>query len=328
MPLEDHTLIDTWSEEDLHQLPQNETDDFEYKSSLIRYNPHYRTELQSKITKAASAFWNTGGGILVIGVDDAGKINGGIPQRMGKQRLRDWVDMVLRTVIPLGPYTVRLIRRERPDSLIEDGSVVMLIAFGESADLPHMAPDNRYYVRTGAHSNPANHYLVEAIRARRGLRRPMLRALLRENPQKPGIVELAILAINDLPALNVLINFDPIPLHLVENFAGRLPLIVPVIDRTNPFRMDIATIRRLAYWLGDQPFRIHLQFEGARGAMFEENQIIDHHRSLNPVEIVLSNGQSSAKMLKRIHKQLSRLNSTIEEIVHYTQEDQTPTDEA
>lgn len=327
MPLEDHNLVDTWSEEDLQQLPESETDEYEYKSSLIRESAHFRTELQAKIAKTASAFWNTGGGILVVGVDDNGNVDGGIPQKMGKQRLRDWVDMVLRTVIPVGPYSVRMIRREKPDSSIEEGCAVLVVAFGESMDLPHMAPDNRYYVRAGAHSNPANHYLVEAIRARRGLRRPMLRALLRENPQKPGVVELAILAINDLPALNVLINFDPVPLHLVENFAGRLPLTVPIIDRANPFRMDIATIRRLSHWLGDQPFRVQLHFEGARGTLFEENQMIDHHRSLNPVEIVLSNGQSPSKVLKRIHKQLSRLNSSIDALVGQARSEESDAEE-
>ena len=316
MPLENPQFIALWSEDDLLEIPPSETDDYEFKSSLIRESSHYRTDLQNKIVKTASAFWNTGGGILIVGVDDRGHIDGGIPMKMGKQKLRDWVDTVLSTVTPVGPYDIRAIPRSKDDSKIESGCVVLVIAFGESYDLPHMAPDNRYYVRGGAHSNPANHYLVEAIRARRGLRRPMLRALLRENPQKAGVVEMTVVAINDLPALNVSINFNPVPTHLQEHMPDRLPLIIPLIDRNNPFRMDIATMRRLSYWLGNEPFEVILTYEGVGGVQLEERQMIDHHRSLGPVEIRLSNGKSPEKMFNKLYKQISRLNTNIEHAVN------------
>lgn len=313
---ENYTRIESWTEEDLLEIPPTETDEYEYKSSLIRASQYYRSELSSKLTKTASALWNTGGGILVVGVDDNGKVDGGIPAMMGKQKLRDWVDMILNAVSPVGPYTVRTIKADSPESKIEEEMVVLVIAFGESYDLPHMAPDNRYYVRAGAHSNPASHYLVEAIRARRGLERPMLRALLRENPQKAGVVEMTIVTINDLPALNVSINFDPIPTHLAEQMPDRLPLIVPLIDRNNPFRMDIATIHRLQYWLGDAPFNLLLQYVGVRGTQFKGTQLIDHLQSLGPSEIRLSNGSSAGRTLRKINKQLVRLNETIATLAH------------
>jgi hypothetical protein len=316
MPLENPQTIALWSEDDLLEIPPSETDGYEFKSSLIKESSHYRTDLQSKLVKTASAFWNTGGGVLIVGVDDRGHIDGGIPAKMGKQKLRDWVDSVLSTVTPVGPYDIRAIPRAKDNSQIEEGHVVLVIAFGESYDLPHMAPDNRYYVRAGAHSNPANHYLVEAIRARRGLRRPMLRALLRENPQKAGVVEMTVVAINDLPALNVAINFDPVPTHLQEHMPDRLPLVIPLIDRNNPFRMDIATMRRLSYWLGDEPFEVILTYGGVGGVQLEERQLIDHLRSLGPAEIRLSNGKSPEKMFNKLYKQISRLNTNIEHAVN------------
>lgn len=312
MPIEDHNIIDEWTEEDLQFLPNVETDEYEFKSSLIRETANYRNELQAKIVKTASAFWNTGGGILIVGVDDNGKIDGGIPAMMGRQKLRDWVDMALRGVTPPGPYSVRTIRPDGEGSAIELEHVVLVIAFGESYDLPHMAPDNRYYVRAGAHSNPANNYLVEAIRARRGLRRPMLRALLRENPQRPGVVELTVLAINDLPALNVEIDFAPVPTLIQEQFPDRLPLKVPVIDRANPFRMDIATQQRLTYWLGEAPFHVILNYEGIQKNPYNETQELDHHRNLNGGHLWLSDGNAPDKTLKKINKQLSRLNTLVE----------------
>ncbi|MEO1289038.1 MAG: ATP-binding protein [Chloroflexota bacterium] len=309
---DNYIRIETWTEDDLViDIPSGETDEYEFKSSLIRDSQHYRSDLSSKLTKTASAFWNTGGGILVVGVNDNGQVDGGIPSLMGKQKLRDWVDMILNGVSPIGPYAVKTIKPTDANSKIDSGMVILVVAFGESYDLPHMAPDNRYYVRAGAHSNPASHYLVEAIRARRGLERPMLRALLREHPQKVGVVEMAIVTVNDLPALNVFIDFEPIPTHLAETMPDRLPLSVPLIDRNNPFRMDIASIHRLQYWLGDTPFYVLLEYEGVRGTKFKGTQLIDHLRSLGPSEIRLSNGSSPDRTLKKINKQLSRLNHSI-----------------
>jgi hypothetical protein len=312
MPLENHIIVESWTEEDLLELPFSETDGYEYKSSLIREHSHYRSELQHKIVKTACAFWNTGGGILVVGVDDHAQVDGGIPYMMGKQKLRDWVDTVLTGITPVGPYTVRTVKPNEADSKIDKGYVVLVVAFGESLDLPHMASDNRYYVRAGAHSSPANHYLVEAIRARRGLRRPMLRGMLREHPQKNGVVELVVLAINDLPALNVQIGFEPVPVHIQEQFPSGLPLLVPVIDRANPFRIDIALMRRLSYWLGDDPFDIILSYEGVRGTGFSERQELDHHRSISQYEIRMSNGKGVEKTLRKMYKQMSKLNQTLE----------------
>lgn len=319
MPLDTHQFINAWTEDDLLDLPDSETDDYEYKSSLIAENGNYRTDLQDKIAKTASAFWNTGGGVLIVGVNDRGCIDGGVPAMMGRQKLRDWVDVILTNVTPVGPYSVRTIRPGRGDTRIESEHVVLVIAFGESVELPHMAPDNRYYVRAGAHSNPANHYLVEAIRARRGLRRPSLRAMLRENPQKPGIIELVVLAINDLPALNVLVNFDPPPAHLRDEFIDRLPLLVPLIDRANPFRMDVATFQRLNYWFGDAPFTVQLIYEGVRGTRFEEDQALDHQRSLSPLQVTLAQEDNPDRLLEDIRDRLDTLNRTLTGILRTSQ---------
>jgi hypothetical protein len=82
-------------------------------------------------------------------------------------------------------------------------------------------------------------------------------------------------------------------------------------------------MRRLSYWLGNEPFEVILQYEGVRGTRFEERQPIDHHRSLGPSEIRLSNGKAPDKMLRKRYKQLSRLNTNIEQAVngHQTEEE-------
>ncbi len=309
---EHHSLIEVWTEADLLELPGIETDDYEYKSSRIADMPNYRTELQTKLCKAASAFWNTGGGIFVAGVDDHGIIDGGLPGMMGKQKLRDWVDQALVSVTPTGPYTVKTFERELADSRILPGQVVLVVAFGESFDLPHMAHDNRYYVRAGAHSNPANHYLVEAIRARRGLRRPMLRGLLREHPHKHGVIELVILALNDLPALNVNISFDPKPEVYQKVFQVQFPINVAVIDRTHPFTLDVATMKTRYKWLGNQAVCLKLQYEGIMGTKYDESQYLDHRHTFTPVQLATRSKDKPEKTLKKISAQLARLNDLLE----------------
>jgi hypothetical protein len=309
--LEHHTVVEAWDEDDLLELPPAETDEYEYKSSKIRESSNYRSELGSKLCKAASAFWNTGGGYFVAGVSDQGIVDGGLPQRMGRQRLRDWVDQVLTAVVPIGPYSVNAIAPSRQSSRIEPEHVVLVVGFGESFDLPHMAPDNRYYVRAGAHSNPASHYLVEAIRARRGVRRPMLKALLREHPRKLGVVELAILAVNDMPALNVTIQFEPLPELYRADFAALFPLTIPVIERDTPFRMDVAELGHREAWLGQTPVMLHLRYQGIMGEPIEERQTLDHRHSLSPVQLAGRSPDSSRKTLKKIAQELRRLNALL-----------------
>ena len=55
-------------------LPDAEDERHEYKSSVIEKNEKSSNKsLGDKIAKAASGFWNSGGGLFVVGVDDNGK---------------------------------------------------------------------------------------------------------------------------------------------------------------------------------------------------------------------------------------------------------------
>jgi len=151
-------------------LPSAEDDRHEYKSSAIKNDK----ELGDKIVKAASGFWNSGGGLFVAGVDGNGQSDGGISLNVGQQSRRDWIDQVISQVTPKSAYAVHSIEDNGCGCNIEPGKGVFLIGFGESEIGPHMANDHRYYIRAGAHTVPANHFIVEAIHARRGLRTPLL----------------------------------------------------------------------------------------------------------------------------------------------------------
>lgn len=174
----DFTNLDHWDLGRLAELPPVENESLEFKSSRVSFN-----DLGSKISVAASAFWNTGGGVLVVGVDDNGKVDGGIPILVGKKELEDWVDGEVAATEPAGPYKTKLLQSYDSSFGIEEGKGVLIIGFGESADIPHMAKDCKYYIRAGAHSVPTGRYSVEALLARRAVQSPMLRGVIRKDPR-------------------------------------------------------------------------------------------------------------------------------------------------
>src|SRR4051794_33270887 len=74
-------------DKDLVSLPSAEDDRHEYKASSTRDN-----ELADKIARAASGFWNSGGGLFVAGVTGDGQPDGGVSLTVGRQSRRDWID--------------------------------------------------------------------------------------------------------------------------------------------------------------------------------------------------------------------------------------------
>lgn len=306
--------IENWEEADLSTLPDEENDNYEYKSSRIRDDKSYRSKLQREIQVAASAFWNTGGGLLVVGVDDNGHIDGGIPAKFGGQRLRDWVDQAIAGVRPMGDYCITTIEPAGGASRIEQGCMVLVIGFEESYVLPHMSADNRYYLRAGAHSSPAGHYLVEAMRSRRGLFQPMLRGLLRMHERKAGVLELAVLTVNEIPALDVTLTLNPLPRYFAQHdiMHNQFPLLVPVIDHQNPFRMDLTTVRNRRAWLGDAPVHLELTYRDLAGRSFSDRQLIDHRRSISQVELTARRSTFSEKTLDKMLKEMKKLRHLID----------------
>ncbi|MFP4322951.1 MAG: helix-turn-helix domain-containing protein [Anaerolineales bacterium] len=311
MQTERYQEIEGWTENQLFTLPPGETDYYEYKSSLIPLE-----RLKTEICVAASAFWNTGGGLLLAGIDDHGHIDGGIPVEVGNQRLRDWVDQVLAHVEPLGPYVIKTIEADAPDSAIQPGHAVLAIGFGESHLAPHMAPDFRYYVRAGTHSSPSGHFLVEAIRARRGLQKPLLRGLLRMHPNKGNTVQLMVLVANDAAALDVELRLSPLP-HKFANIEDRFPLKVPIIDRDNAFAIDFFNLYSVnKIFDRDKPVYLDLTYCDVAGRRFSDSQPLDPFRSLSTVRIGVEDADEIRRSLKQMVKQMKRLNILLENLTH------------
>ncbi len=141
-----------WNENDLSQLPPQEDDQYEYKRSQTK-DP----DLGNKLSVAASAFWNSGGGIFVAGVNNIGQIDGGITEDVGNQPRRDWADQHIRRTEPQGgKYWIKTISATSSRSPIRPNHVILVVAFETSPLAPHMAYDKKYYIRAGAHSEGAS----------------------------------------------------------------------------------------------------------------------------------------------------------------------------
>jgi len=223
----------------LSQFPTKENQLVEFKSSIT--NP---TELAKKLGIAISGFANSGGGTFIAGVDNVtGNADGGlaIEQFVGRQNLRDWADQEINHVTPTPCYDIKLIRDADGRGVINAGKAVLVVSIEESHIGPHMAPDYRYYIRAGAHTIAATHFLVEALWAKRHFAKPRLTHLIRQNPDDTEIIQVGLVALTDSPAISVQLEMEPLPGLLRGHKCSEFPVHIAVIDKYTPFFFDITT---------------------------------------------------------------------------------------
>jgi Putative DNA-binding domain len=264
----------------LLQLPEAEDDYFEFKSSRIIDNGNKFNDLGKKLSCAVSGFANSGGGCFIAGVDDSGNADDGIPLKIGKQDLRDWVDNIVHQVEPCPRYNIKLLQNSCGRGIIKPDSAILMVLIYESYFGPHMAPDYHYYIRAGAHTVKARHFIVDAIWAKRNFSRPQLTHLLRLKPGKENIVQLGVLAINENPALDVKINILPLP-EIMQRFETNFPLEIPMIDRQNPFFFDIQVGRNNF----EQDVHLELEYSDIYKNTYEYKKTIKVKGSVPPITI-------------------------------------------
>src|SRR5579863_5130650 len=80
-----------WTEADAAALPGGEHDFFERKSGAMMDDSDFRKNLG----KALSAFANSGGGHLLLGVRDDGAFDGVNPIKSGRTSTREWLEQVV-----------------------------------------------------------------------------------------------------------------------------------------------------------------------------------------------------------------------------------------
>jgi hypothetical protein len=169
-----------WTEQDLEGLPADEHDYFERKSGELFQDSQ---TLLGALAKAVSAFANSGGGHIVLGVRDDGTPDG-VPPMRGSTATRDWLEQKVPYLVnyPLSDFRVHVVERSTPSRVPPDRQVIV-IDVGDSALAPHQcdhdgegARRHIYYHRRAGRSEPAPHFFLELLRQR--LVSPVLEAEL------------------------------------------------------------------------------------------------------------------------------------------------------
>lgn len=165
-----------WKERDLINLPPGEFDWFEAKGrrgiDLTLPNVD-ENQVRETLSKAVSAFANSGGGTLCYGLVKIGNQwqvdDGGVSLTVKTPNTREWLeDVIPRIVEPeLRRFNVYEITARGKQSQIEGGRGVFLIDIPDSEQAPHQAQNNKYYGRIGGKSKPLGHRFVADIFGRR-----------------------------------------------------------------------------------------------------------------------------------------------------------------
>jgi hypothetical protein len=163
------TLVkrEKWTEEQVAELPTGEHDYFERKSGKLLDVPD-RNSLLDTLAKAASAFANSGGGHLILGVTDAGDLNGVPRIWSGRTTTRDWLEQKLPQLLDyrLNDFRVHIVERSQSSRIPPERDVIV-VDLGDSALAPHQsARDHTYYYRSAGRSLPAPHFYLELLRQR------------------------------------------------------------------------------------------------------------------------------------------------------------------
>lgn len=166
-----------WDEEYLLNLPVGEFDWLEIKGRRgldLTLNNVNERDVRQNLSKAISAFANSGGGILVLGLSDPQRSwqvdDGGIDLAVKGSSTREWLEDIIPTLVdlPLSSFNVYMV----DDSTINNSQIasdrgVFIIEIFDSKQAPHQANDNKYYARVGGKSRPIGHRLVADIFGRR-----------------------------------------------------------------------------------------------------------------------------------------------------------------
>lgn len=154
----------------LAALEPAEHDFQEFKGSLfLADGRNIVAAFTANISRQISAFANGAGGRLFLGLDDDGRIDGGIPVDLKGGGTRAWLEDVIPGTVdpPLRKFNVYEVTPARAigsrRSAIRPGCAVYVIDIAPSEDAPHQANDHRYYLRIAGKSRPMGHVHVQDV---------------------------------------------------------------------------------------------------------------------------------------------------------------------
>ena len=180
-----------WTLRRLRALDPHEHDFQEFKSSeWLLLNGEIPPDFVNVLSKQVSAFSNGAGGILIIGMDDLGNLDMGVPTRL-KGGTREWLEDVISTSVTpslsqfnvfeipapdISPQSMELnsnqteeSEEEEVETKMDEDRAIYIIDFPRSTDAPHQAKDHRYYLRIAGKSRPMSHLHLEDVIRRTSL---------------------------------------------------------------------------------------------------------------------------------------------------------------
>jgi hypothetical protein len=158
-----------WDESDLLAMIRDEiqeslTLDFKRSAALDKSDNKKRNEL----SKDASAFANSEGGMLIYGIVEDGHIPTAMDEGVDRTKItKEWLESVIRTNIH--PAVDQLLIKQIPLSNKGPETVAYVLEIGQATSrAPHQAFDHRYYKRFNFESTPMEDYEVRDL-MRRGI---------------------------------------------------------------------------------------------------------------------------------------------------------------
>jgi hypothetical protein len=99
-----------WTESELDDLPAEEPDNFDRKAGRLFDD---QEGFLKSVAKALSAFANSGGGSLMLGVQDDGTPDG-LPSTVGRATMRDWIEQKVPHLLdyPLSDFRVHTVIKD------------------------------------------------------------------------------------------------------------------------------------------------------------------------------------------------------------------------
>jgi hypothetical protein len=166
-----------WDETYVLSLPFGEHSWVEFKGTDgydFEVQGNDRSRALNELSKQISAFANSGGGSIVLGVvesrdRDARSLDrGGIPLNCNMISTKEWLEDVVPNLVEpsLTAFDVYVIQGSGPNSGITPGRGIIVVAIQDSVAAPHQALDNKYYGRIAGKSKPLGHRFVLDIMGR------------------------------------------------------------------------------------------------------------------------------------------------------------------
>jgi hypothetical protein len=156
----------TWTLADLEALGSDELDFQEFKGSAwLSDGGEPSTDLRVALSKQLSAFANGAGGHLFIGLDDHGRIDGGVPVDLKRGGTRSWLEDIVPALVdpPLATFNVHEVPADDSGRGPLPGRAVYVLHIPSSDLAPHQAIDHRYYLRIAGKSRPMGHVHVQDV---------------------------------------------------------------------------------------------------------------------------------------------------------------------